>query len=267
VTDIKFPLTLSVVGHAAILACLAFFFSGKIPLAPRPIATGGIEVAFERALPKAETAPLPAPPAEAPAPEPPPEAAVPPPEPQVTPPEPIPPAPAVATEPTPPLPETPVTAIESPPKPVVKKAPKPVPQPREAPQQTQTYLPNTPPPMPAAPAAPPQTAAALTPAPAPVPSAEASAGYQALLRAWLEGHKRYPDAARERGEEGRAVLRFEVDRSGRVLDYAVTSGTGYPDLDQSIEEMMRGAMLPPFPAGMPQPRMQVSVTIRFSLRR
>jgi hypothetical protein len=31
--------------------------------------------------------------------------------------------------------------------------------------------------------------------------------------------------------------------------------------------MMRGATLPPFPAGMPQPRMQVSVTIRFSLRR
>jgi protein TonB len=121
--------------------------------------------------------------------------------------------------------------------------------------------------MPAAPAAPPQTASAATPVPAPAPSLEASAGYQALLRAWLESHKRYPDTARQRGEEGRAVLRFEVDRSGRVTDYAVTSSTGYADLDQAIDEMMRGALLPPFPAGMPQPRMQVSVTIRFSLRR
>ena len=108
---------------------------------------------------------------------------------------------------------------------------------------------------------------APTPVPAPVPSPEASAGYRALLSAWLESHKRYPDAARQRGEEGRAVLRFSVDRSGRVLDYAVTSSSGYPDLDQSVEEMMRGATLPPFPVGMPQREMQVSVTIRFSLRR
>ena len=137
------------------------------------------------------------------------------------------------------------------------------------PQPTQTYLPSLPPqpPTASAPVAPPQTAMAPTPVPAPVPSPEASAGYRALLSAWLESHKRYPDAARQRGEEGRAVLRFSVDRSGRVLDYAVTSSSGYPDLDQSVEEMMRGANLPPFPAGMTQPQMQVSVTIRFSLRR
>ena len=108
---------------------------------------------------------------------------------------------------------------------------------------------------------------AATPVPAPVPSPEATAGYRALLSAWLESHKRYPDAARQRGEEGRAVLRFSVDRSGRVLDFAVTSTSGYPDLDQSLEEMMRAATLPPFPAGISQPRMEVSVTIRFSLRR
>jgi periplasmic protein TonB len=225
VTDIKFPLALSVVGHAVILACLAFLLSGRLPPTPLPIAKGGIEVAFERELPKSETTSLPSPPAEAPAPEPPPEAAVPPA-------ETIPPVPTVASEPALPVAETPVAASEPP-----------------------------------APAAQPQTAAAPTPVPAPVPSPEASAGYQALLRAWLDGHKRYPDSARERGEEGRAVLRFEVDRSGRVLDYAVTSSTGYPELDQSIDEMMRGAMLPPFPAGMLQPRLQVSVTIRFSLRR
>jgi TonB family protein len=91
-----------------------------------------------------------------------------------------------------------------------------------------------------------------------------AAGYRATLLAWLESHKRYPDTARQRGEEGRAVLRFDVDRSGRVLDYAITSSSGYPDLDRSIEEMMRGATLPPFPVGMPQPRVQVSVTIHFS---
>jgi protein TonB len=129
-------------------------------------------------------------------------------------------------------------------------------------QPSQAYLPT-----PQSSAAPPQTASAATPVPAPVPSPEASAGYRALLSAWLNSHKRYPDAARQRGEEGRAVLRFEVDRSGRVIDYAVTTSSGYPDLDQSLEEMMRGATLPPFPAGVTQPRMEVSVTIRFSLSR
>jgi protein TonB len=63
------------------------------------------------------------------------------------------------------------------------------------------------------------------------------------------------------------VLRFAVDRGGRVLDFAVAQSSGYPDLDSSIQEMMRGAILPPFPATMTQSRIDVSVTIRFSLSR
>ena len=94
-----------------------------------------------------------------------------------------------------------------------------------------------------------------------------SPGYLGLLSAWLESHKHYPDSARQRGEEGRAVLHFDVDRSGRVLDFAVVKSSGYPDLDAAIEDMMRGATLPPFPAGMTQARIPVSVTIRFSLTR
>src|SRR6516225_3088365 len=146
--------------------------------------------------------------------------------------------------------------------PMVKQEsePSPMPPPRqEVVQPTQAYIPPIPaqpltPQAPPASSAPPQTAAAATPIHAPVPSPDASAGYRALLSAWLESHKRYPESARERGEEGHAVLRFQVDRSGRVLDYTVTSSSGYADLDQAVEEMMRGATLPPFPAGMPQPR-------------
>lgn len=268
-SGIKLPFALSLAGHAACLMLLALFLSTKPLPVPQPIAKGGIEVVFE---------PAPPPPAETMLPPPEPEAVPPPPEPPVVaaeppPPEPPPPEPP-PPEPSPPQPEAPVAASEPPPPPplqkhIVKKVPKPVARHHEVPQPTQTYLPSLPPQVPAAPApsAPPQTAMAATPMPAPVPSPEASAGYRALLSAWLESHKRYPDAARQRGEEGRAVLRFSVDRSGRVIDFAVTSSSGYPDLDQSVEEMMRGATLPPFPVGMPQPEMQVSVTIRFSLRR
>ena len=278
-SGIKLPLSLSLAGHAVCLTVLVLFLSANPPPLPEPIAKGGIEVVFEQPPPKPEAAPL----AETtpPPPEPQPEAVPPPPEPPVVaaeppPPEQPPPEPPPPEVPPPPQPEAPVAVSEPPPPPppppekhVAKKVPKPVPRHQEAPPPTQTYLPSLPPQLPAAPAtsAPPQTAMAPTPVPAPVPSPEASAGYRALLSAWLESHKRYPDAARQRGEEGRAVLRFSVDRSGRVLDYAVTSTSGYPDLDQSVEEMMRGAALPPFPVGMPQREMQVSVTIRFSLRR
>jgi protein TonB len=234
----------------------------KLPPAPEPLATGGIEVALQAALPKPEVPPqqpetLPAQVESLP-----PEL-----EPVQPPPEPEPPPPPI--EPPPPAAEAPAPVVVPPPPPVprklaVKPPPKPV-QPRpERAQPSPAAAPSQ-----AAPAtvAAPQTAYAPTPVPAPVPSTEISPGYRALLSAWLESHKRYPDAARQRGEEGRAVLRFAVDRSGRVLDFAVAQSTGYPDLDASIEEMMRGATLPPFPTSMTQPRINVSVTIRFSLAR
>ena len=256
-SEIKFPLGLSAAGHAVCLALLILLLPTQIPPVPEPLATGGIEVVF---------APLPKP--EEPAPL---QAETPPPPVETLPPEPVPmppppDEPVAAIEPPPPAPEAPATVTEppAPPKAVVKPPPKPVrhhqeqaaPNPTPAPSQpTQAAI------------ATPQTAYAPTPVPAPVPSTEVSPGYRALLSAWLESHKRYPDSARQRGEEGRAVLRFAVDRSGRVLNFAVAQSSGYPDLDASIEEMMRGALLPPFPGSMTQSRIDVSVTIRFSLAR
>jgi len=261
VSEIRFPLVFSVAGHALCLALLVLLLPAAAPPVPEPLATGGIEVVFAP-LPKSEE-----PPTQAETPPPPPE--TPPPTPEPEPPPPEPPPPVAAIEPPPPPPEAPAPVVEPPRppmphKPVVKPPPKPVvrrleqPQPSPASAMTQ--------PAPAAIAAP-QTAYAPTPVPAPVPSAEVSPGYRALLSAWLESHKRYPDSARQRGEEGRAVLHFAVDRSGRVVDFSVAQSSGYPDLDASIEEMMRGALLPPFPASMPQSRIEVSVTLRFSLAR
>jgi protein TonB len=249
VSEIRLPLIISLAGHAACLGLLLLLPAEPSPAVPEAIAKGGIDVVFEARLPRLEAATLP---------EPPPQPEAPPPLAETPPP--------LAETPPPPEPQT---ETEPPPrKPVLKKPPKPVQRRQEAIPPSQATLPAAPPtPSPAAPVAPPQTASAAAPVPAPVPSPEASAGYRALLSSWLERHKRYPEAARQRGEEGRAVLRFAVDRNGRVLDYAVITSSGYPDLDQSVEEMMRGATLPPFPAGMPQPRMEISVTIRFSLRR
>jgi protein TonB len=116
--------------------------------------------------------------------------------------------------------------------------------------------------------APPPALPPSPPLPTPAPTGPiVSAGYRAALSSWLESHKRYPDSARERGEEGRAVLRFRVDRSGRMLSYAIVQSTGHSDLDAAIDQMMRGASLPPFPADMTASEVEVSVTIRFALAR
>jgi len=215
----------------------------KIPPVPLPEPRkAGIEVMLAPPQPVAETPP---------APEPPPAA-----ETQPPPPEP-PPPPAVIPKPEPPPP---------PPKPVVHKPVVKPPPPR--PPQPVREMPPQPPqlPLPMPQRAPVQTA--IVPVlPAPHPAPVVSAGYRAVLSAWLESHKRYPDSARSRGEEGRAVLRFRVDRSGRVLNYAVVSSTGYADLDASIDAMMRGATMPPFPADMAASDVEVSVTVRFALTR
>jgi len=88
-----------------------------------------------------------------------------------------------------------------------------------------------------------------------------------MISAWFESHKRYPVSACRRGEEGTVTLRFQVDRFGRVVDYTLLTSSGYADLDQGVDQMMRGAQLPPFPAGMTQPQIEVAVRIGFSLTR
>jgi periplasmic protein TonB len=226
----RLPLAASIVGHGCVVALLILLV-GQLPAVapPVPIATRGIAIMLAPPPPVAETPP------------PPPE---PPPVPEAQPPPPEPPPPVVEAPP-PPRPQ---------PKPVVKPPRRPSPQPAPTPAPLQTAM--VPPP-----AAPPSP-------PLPAPAAPlVSAGYRAALSSWLESHKRYPDSARERGEEGRAVLRFRLDRSGRVLSYAVVQSTGHPDLDAAIDEMMRGASLPPFPADMTASEVEVSVTIRFALAR
>jgi periplasmic protein TonB len=273
VREIKTPLGLSIAGHAILLALLILLLP-RMPPVLEPLATGGIEVAFAPSLPKPE-----APPTQM-EPPPPPPAETPPPEPEPMPPPPD--EPVAVTEPPPPEPEPPLPPIESPPPaeapaPVVVPPPSPPPRklavkPRSKPasrrEKSQSSPAVTAPPQPApAAVAAPQTAYAPTPVPAPVPSSEVSARYAALVSAWLNNHKRYPETARQRGEEGRAVLRFGVDRSGRVVEYTIVKSSGYPDLDTAIDEMMRGATLPPFPASMTQTRQEFTVNIHYHFER
>jgi protein TonB len=109
--------------------------------------------------------------------------------------------------------------------------------------------------VPASPAVPPRQAAAISP------------GWQSALSAWLHANKTYPDEARRRGDEGRAAVRFTVSRDGHVVEFQLLTTTGSPILDAAVERLLRGARLPPFPSGMDQDQVTVTLQIRYALER
>jgi len=241
---LKTALPFSAAAHLALLALL-FLLPAAVAVPPKIDLSKVVEVIF---------APPPSPP---PAPTPPAPTVE-----QLPPPAPEPPPAPIATEPPPPA--APAMHAETPPPRALKPRPKPIPKLRPEPvQQAQRPAPPLPLPLPRPSQAPPQMAS--VPSPPPVPTI--SPDYRVVLSSWLATHKHYPEDARQRGEEGRAVLRFRVDRSGRVIDYSVVSSTGFTDLDAAVEGMMRGAVLPPFPPSMREPEIEVSVTIRFGLTR
>jgi protein TonB len=265
----RLPLTLSIAGHVSVLALLVLLVADPSP--PDPPVKGGIEVVLGQSLsqPQAVLAPEPAtqpadpsaiaalPPQETAETEPVVAAVEPPPTlvPEIPPPD--------QTEPLPPPPQKAV--IRQPPKTVVRR-----PQPRataSAPSPAPSRFAQAPQAVPRVSQYPAGQSAAAAAMPTSVPGPDLTANYQAMIAAWFEAHKRYPDSARQSGEEGSVGLRFRVDRFGRVLDYTLRNSTGYADLDAGIDQMMRGAQLPPFPAGMTMSQIEISVKIRFSLAR
>ena len=91
--------------------------------------------------------------------------------------------------------------------------------------------------------------------------------YLASLQAWLERHKDYPRRARVRRDQGTALLRFVIDRSGRVLEYRIERSTGHALLDREVEAMIaRADPLPPIPGTFGEDRLEISVPIAFVLR-
>lgn len=234
----RLPLAVSLAGHAIGLLLLAWLSTRLAPLVLAPPApTNTVAVMLQ--APPAPPPPIPQ------------TVAMPPPIPQVVE---LPPPIPQAVELPPPIPR----AVEMPlPKPKprrVVRRPIARPVPRQEVERRPAQVAVTTP----------QTASLAPPVPQAPAQPTISPDWEAAVSEWLAAHKQYPASARERGEEGRGVLRFRVDRSGRVLSYAVVGSTGYPDLDGEIEAMMQGAALPPFPPDMAYN--DVTVTIPFSFR-
>jgi protein TonB len=86
--------------------------------------------------------------------------------------------------------------------------------------------------------------------------------YRGLVAAHLARHKRYPEEARSRGDQGTATVSFSLDGGGRVTRVALGRGTGFASLDQEVQAMVRRAS--PFPS--PPDGRGMSFTVPVSFR-
>lgn len=139
---------------------------------------------------------------------------------------------------SPPKPEPKVEERPKPPPPREVKLEKPRPVEKPQPQQLVVEAPVTAPSEPVAPPPPPQ----LEPQPpieAPAPPAPAKPTGPVTLSNELSvscperGAPSYPAAAKRMGEQGRVVLRVELDESGRVSTASVATSSGSMRLDEA----------------------------------
>ncbi|NCC36784.1 MAG: energy transducer TonB, partial [Chloroflexia bacterium] len=73
--------------------------------------------------------------------------------------------------------------------------------------------------------------------------AASARGYHGTLAAWLARHKRYPEQARRRQQQGTVRVTFTIDRQGRLLSHRIASSSGHPllDLQDLLPEILRDA--------------------------
>lgn len=114
----------------------------------------------------------------------------------------------------------------------------------------------------------PALAAAVPSAPAAAPSpAGPPPDYLAALLARLNRYKEYPHKARLRHIQGRVLLWFALDRSGRLVAHRIARSSGHDILDAAATAMIqRAAPLPPLPESIPGAQMELVVPVDFSLR-
>jgi protein TonB len=150
--------------------------------------------------------------------------------------------------------------------PVPEEQPRQVEEPPPPPEPPQAVVapPDEPPPQPIEQPKPPTPA---VPARVKGGALRVEPSWQTALVRHLQQYKRYPSDAQSRGEEGVVQLSFTVDRSGHVLNREIAHSSGHRELDNEVMSMIERAQpLPPFPASMPQAKLDLTVPIRFSLQ-
>ena len=91
---------------------------------------------------------------------------------------------------------------------------------------------------------------------------DATKRWQHLVGARLQQQKRYPSSAE--GRHGTVMLRFQVNRDGKVLSQNIVRSSGVPVLDREVLAMLQRAQpMPAFFPGMTQQQMTLTVPVEF----
>ncbi len=98
-----------------------------------------------------------------------------------------------------------------------------------------------------------------------VSGAQVGTDWQRLLHQWWIEHRRYPEEAARRGEQGETVIRFKVDRNGHTSGAQILSRSGSQWLDMQSMATWNNARLPPFPTNTPENEATITVTIDYIL--
>ena len=191
-----------------------------------------------------------------------------PPEPPPSEPPPVEPPPPEPPLPEPPHPEPPPPMVAAPKPDVVLPPPQPRAVTRPRPRPPKLRPPQRPPePAPVQAAPEPLTPLVAAPAQvAPSVAAPPAATWDSLLGAHLARFRRYPPEAERRGLKGVAVMRFSVDRTGRIVGATLVRSSGHDLLDEEAVAWLQRAQ--PLPAPPPERAapLQITVPLSFTLR-
>ncbi len=93
-----------------------------------------------------------------------------------------------------------------------------------------------------------------------------TAQYAGLLKGWLKRHMHYPRQAWLDGNQGTAIIRFSIDRSGAVLGARLEHSSGHQVLDEEVLQMVRRAdPFPAIPADILGQELAIRVPVRFHI--
>jgi protein TonB len=106
-------------------------------------------------------------------------------------------------------------------------------------------------------AAPQQTASAA-------PSDSQVSSWQSSVQRHIGRRLRYPADARRRGEEGRVMVQFAIDKGGNVQSVSVTASSGFASLDQAaIDLVYASSPVPRPPEGLPGWGLNIGIPIDY----
>jgi TonB family protein len=87
-----------------------------------------------------------------------------------------------------------------------------------------------------------------------------------LLAYWI-GHRYYPPAAAQKGEQGSVKMHLHVNRNGRITALNIIEGSGSFMIDAAALGTWRNAQLAPFPTNTPESEADIVITMYFYIIR